>query len=64
MEVLRVNSEELERLQTDILLNKLVYNHCKPGTGKSRKIHQIIDYCIVLCQELPHIYLRASIFSQ
>jgi len=46
MRVLRINSEELERLSIDKLLNKLVYNHCKPGTGKTRKIHQIIDYCI------------------
>ncbi len=46
MDVLKVNAEELEKLPVESLLNKFTYNHCKPGTGKTKKIHQILDYCV------------------
>lgn len=46
MEIVRVNSEELENYPIEDLIDKFVYNHCKPGTGKIKKIHQILDYCV------------------
>ncbi|TXT60645.1 MAG: hypothetical protein BAJALOKI2v1_90059 [Promethearchaeota archaeon] len=27
-------------------MDKFVYNHCKPGIGKTKKIHQVLEYCV------------------
>lgn len=45
MEIVRVNSEELDNYPFEYFINKFDYNHCKPGTVKTKKIHQILDYC-------------------
>jgi len=37
METERLNSEELENYPIDNFIGKFVYNHCKPGTGKTKK---------------------------
>ncbi len=46
MKILRLNSEDLEKMPVENFRNMLVYNHCKSGIGKTRKIHKIINYCI------------------
>ncbi len=46
MEIVKVNSEELDTYPIEDFIDKFVYNHCKPGTGKTKKIHQILDYCV------------------
>ena len=43
---MKVNSEELDNYPVKNFIGKAVYNHCKPGTGKTKKIHDIIMYCL------------------
>jgi len=37
MEIVRVNSEELEKYPIENFIDKFVYNHCKPGTARPKR---------------------------
>jgi hypothetical protein len=46
MEEIKLNAEELESYLVENFIGKFVYNHCKPGIGKTKKIHQVLEYCV------------------
>ena len=47
MELVRVNSEELENYPIENFIDKFVYTHYKPGTGKTKKINKIFGFLMV-----------------